>query len=140
MNNYDQYGWYTSVDTGRAATAEPPDYSETTTPGDHRANWTGRRWVVVPYAEAPEPIQPAPLVPASITPRQGLIMLARAGLLASVRQALDLMDGQAGEEARIDFDHASEWRRDWPLLLAMAAQRGLTDTQVDQMFIEAATI
>lgn len=140
MNNYDLYGWYTSVDTGRAATAEPPDYSETTTPGDHRANWTGRRWVVVPYAAAPEPIQPAPLVPASITPRQGRIILAQYGMLPQVDAYFAALAGDGAEVARIEWEYAQEWRRDWPLLLAMAAQRGLTDTQVDQMFIEASAL
>jgi hypothetical protein len=50
------------------------------------------------------------------------------------------MEGQPGEEARIDFERAGEWRRDWPLLLNLAAQFGLTIAQVDQMFIEASVL
>lgn len=81
-----------------------------------------------------------PVIPVSITPRQGLIMLSRSGLLATVNAAIDGMEGQAGEEARIDFDRANEWRRDWPLLNALAGGLGLTDEQIDQLFITAATL
>lgn len=76
------------------------------------------------------------LVPASITPRQGLLILNRYGLLTQVRTILDSLTGTEGEEARIDFERASEWRRDWPLLNSMAAVVGLSEDQVDQMFID----
>lgn len=57
---YDLHGWYTSeVLPGRSTTIEPPTLSETTAPGELRANWTGHQWLVLPYTEpppAPEPI------------------------------------------------------------------------------------
>jgi hypothetical protein len=81
-----------------------------------------------------------PDVPVSITPRQGLIMLSRAGLLSSVQAAVAGMEGQSGEEARIDFERASEWRRDWPLLNALATALGMTSEQIDQMFISASSL
>lgn len=87
-----------------------------------------------------QPNTSSPDVPVSITPRQGLIMLSRSGLLATVNSAIDAMEGQSGEEARIDFDRASEWRRDWPLLNQLASGLGLTDEQIDQLFITAATL
>lgn len=92
------------------------------------------QWVESPFEDSP------PAVPVSITPRQGLTMLSRAGALAQVLQALDAMEGQGGEEARIDFERATEWRRDWPLLNNMAALLGLSSDQVDQMFVSAATL
>lgn len=80
------------------------------------------------------------IVPASITPRQGMIILARYNLLTSVQTMLDGMSGQEGIEARIDFERANEWKRPWPLLNAMATSAGLSQEQVDQMFIEGATL
>ena len=80
------------------------------------------------------------VIPEEITPRQGKIILSRYGLTAAVTAYLDAMEGQAGEEARIDFEFASSWRRDWPLLCEAAAELGLTDAQIDQMFSEASLI
>lgn len=139
MNNFDQHGWYTSADNGREAAADPPIYSETATPGEDRANWTGKRWVVVPYV-APVPVEPSVAVPDIITPRQGMLILARHGILPVVQAMLDAMEGLEAIEARIDFERANEWRRDWPLLNAMATAAGISQEQIDQLFIEASVL
>ena len=80
------------------------------------------------------------LVPASITRRQARIVLSRHGHLAAVEEAIAAMPGQAGEEARIDWADALEFRRDYPLIETMRLLRGLTEEQVDDMYIEAAAI
>ena len=55
MPNYTNYGWYTStVIFGRATDIAPPDASTTTTPGQPRANWDGRAWVMLPYVTEPD--------------------------------------------------------------------------------------
>ena len=80
------------------------------------------------------------VVPGSITPRQGLLVLSRAGLLESVQAAIAGMEGQAGDEARIEWEYATCWRRDWPLLESVASGVGLTSEQVDDLFVQAAQI
>lgn len=141
MNNFDQYGWYTSEDNGRQATVGPPDLSETTTPGEPRANWTGRRWVVVPYTTAPpEPVTPGPEVPVSITPMQAELVLIEHDLLDAVAGYISGIPGKEGKKAQAQFNRAQEWRRDWPLLNAIAQGLGLTSEQLDQMFIEGAKL
>lgn len=85
----------------------------------------------------PDPVTP---VPASVTRRQARIVLSRHGYLATVEAALAGMEGQAGEEARIEWADASEFRRDHPLIAAIAAILGLTEQQIDALFIEAAAI
>ncbi len=89
-------------------------------------------WVVVPA--------PAPEVPQSVTMRQCRIALLDAGLLEAVQSSIATMPGTEGERARIDWEYALEVRRDWPLISYMAGDLGLTDEQVDAMFMAAAAI
>jgi len=81
-----------------------------------------------------------PIVPESITPRQGYIILSRYGLLAPVKAYFVGLEGQAGEEAQIELEFAQEWKRTWPTLINAATSFGLTEEQIDQMFIEAAAL
>ena len=120
------------------ATATPP---LETGDGEY-ACWENDAWSVkIEETIDPEPEpEEGPTVPISITPRQGMIMLSRAGLLATINAAIDAIEGQAGEEARIDFERATEWRRDWPLINALAGGIGLTSAQVDDLFIAASQI
>jgi hypothetical protein len=89
-------------------------------------------WVVVPA--------PAPEVPQSVTMRQCRVALLDAGLLDAVQSSIATMPGVEGERARIDWEYALEVRRDWPLIAYMAGDLGLTDEQVDAMFVTAAAI
>lgn len=108
-------------------------------PGEGQyASWNGESWEIK-AEEQPDP-ETVTTVPVSVTPRQGLIMLSRAGILSDVNAAIAAIEGQAGEEARIDFERANEWRRDWPLINNLAAGMGLTSQQIDELFIAAAEI
>ena len=89
-------------------------------------------WVVVPA--------PAPEIPQSVTMRQCRIALLDAGLLDAVQSSIATMPGTEGERARIDWEYALEVRRDWPLISYMAGDLGLTDEQVDGLFVAAAAI
>lgn len=56
---FDNYGWYTGEGEGKRSTNEvPSNTSMTTTPGQLRANWTGRGWVEVPYFTPAEETSP----------------------------------------------------------------------------------
>jgi len=87
----------------------------------------------------PNPPGP-PGVPISITPRQGYIILSRYGILAAVKAYFAALEGQAGEEAQIELEFAQEWKRTWPTLISAATSFGLTDVQIDQMFVEASAL
>lgn len=75
-------------------------------------------------------------VPASVTPRQVRLLLLSQNLLDRV----EAMIAQQDEATRITWEYASEFRRDDPLLLALAGNLGLTEEQIDQFFIAAAQI
>lgn len=92
----------------------------------------------------PQPPQPfsAPDVPAAptVTRRQALRALHEAGLLTGIEAAINSMPEPARSAARIDWDNAAEFRRDFPLLLQLAAAMGLTAAQIDSLFITANTV
>lgn len=73
---------------------------------------------------------------APVTPRQVRLLLLSQGLLS---QVTDLI-AQQPEAAKIAWEYASEFRRDDPLLLSLAATLGLTNQQLDDFFIAAAVI
>lgn len=82
-----------------------------------------------------------PDVPAVVTMRQARIALLRAGLLSQVDAAIAAMPAETGgDEARITWAYGAEVRRDGPLIGQLAPGLGLTDEQIDNLFIEAATL
>lgn len=79
-------------------------------------------------------------VPQVVTMRQARIALSRSGLLAQVEALLSAMPGQAGEEARIEWDYSSEVHRNKPFVLQLGGALGLSSEQIDQLFITAAGV
>ncbi|CAB5079529.1 hypothetical protein UFOVP143_6 [uncultured Caudovirales phage] len=75
-------------------------------------------------------------VPVSVTPRQVRLLLLQQGLLANVEAMI-----KAGDQAtQITWEFASEFLRNDPLLEQLSKALGLTDAQVDQFFIAAASL
>jgi len=62
--------------------------------------------------------------------------LLQAGLFDNIEAAMT----QADRAWRIEWEYAIEFRRDWPALVAMQPLLGLTDTQIDDLFVLAATL
>lgn len=83
---------------------------------------------------------PPPPVPQSVTMRQARQAMLSAGILAQVDALIAAMPGEEGESARIDWNHARDVKRDWPLIGALGPQVGLNEQQIDDLFIYAATI
>lgn len=81
----------------------------------------------------------AQTVPASVTMASARIILLRAGITdAAVRaQIAAIEDVLTREEALIQWDYEQRVRRDSPLVAMLAAALGLTEGQVDDMFIAA---
>ncbi len=79
-------------------------------------------------------------VPQTVTMRQCRIALLDAGLLDAVQSSIATMPGADGERARIDWEYALDVRRDWPLINALGSQLGLTEQQIDELFIAAAAV
>lgn len=80
------------------------------------------------------------VVPALVTMRQARQAMLSAGILSQVDALIAAMPGEEGESARIDWNHAREVKRDWPLIGALGPQVGLNEQQIDDLFIYAATV
>lgn len=77
-----------------------------------------------------------PTVPRSVTIRQGCQALEEAGLLASIEAYIS----QAPRYVQIDWERATSIDRAWPTLGALKDAMGLTDEQIDTLFVKAATL
>lgn len=81
------------------------------------------------------PVPPAP-IPAQVTMRQARLALLGAGLLDTVETAIMA----AGPAAKIEWDYATEVQRSSGLVPAMATALGMTEAQIDELFVTAATL
>ncbi len=87
--------------------------------------------------DANKPIQP---VPQSVTMRQARLALLQAGKLQAVNNAIASMTGPQGEAARIEWDYSNEVKRDQLLTISLAQSIGMTESEMDALFIEAAKL
>lgn len=106
-------------------------------------------WIVM-QGERPTPehvaqadgtwIIPPASVPEMVTMRQARQAMLYAGILGQVDSLIAAMPGEEGESARIDWNHARDMKRDWPLIGPLGQQVGLNEQQIDDLFIYAGSI
>ena len=89
-----------------------------------------------------EPVIPEPesSVPEKVTMRQARLALHGAGLLPQVQAAIDALPEPPRTLAQIEWDYSSEVFRNREFVNMLGSQLGLTDEQIDQLFIQAATL
>lgn len=85
----------------------------------------------------PESTPAAPAAPDRVNNSQMREALRRAGLLGAIN---GFIAGLGSEEAEIAWEYGNEIFRVSPLVQAAQAALSLSDEQVDQLFITAATI
>jgi len=87
----------------------------------------------------PDPYVPPPTpIPSSVTRFQALAVLAAGGYLDTVRTHIATLD--QNNVQRLAWENATEWERSSPTLNALATMLGLTDAQVDDLFIAASQV
>jgi len=94
---------------------------------------------VVDGVIVPAPTPPVP-VPQSVTMRQARLALHAAGLLAGVDAAIASMQEPAKTAAAIEWEYASAVERNAGLVPAMAAALGMSEADIDDLFIAAAAL
>jgi hypothetical protein len=75
-------------------------------------------------------------VPTRVTMRQARLALLGAGLLDAVTTAV----GKADKAAQIEWEYAGFVERNAGLVPAMASALGMTDEQIDALFVAAAAL
>jgi hypothetical protein len=88
--------------------------------------------VIDPY------IAPPPPIPSSVTRFQALATLAAGGYLDTVHTYIDTLP--RSNITRLAFENATDWERTNPTINTLAQMLGLTDAQVDDLFIAASQV
>lgn len=79
-------------------------------------------------------------VPQSVSMRSARLALLQAGVLATVNTTIANMQGVEGDAARIEWEYAQEVRRDSALVLSLIPLLGMTDSEIDGLFILAGSL
>lgn len=87
------------------------------------------------------PVEPPLYIPESITKAQGMAVLIQAGLWADILADYEAIEDPT-EKALMEVAlfHTNDWRRDSPRLNAAATKRGITQEQLDGMFLAGSKI
>lgn len=85
-------------------------------------------------------IDEAVVIPESVSRAQGKAALLGVGLLGAVEDFIDSLEGDEKALALLAFNETNEWRRDSPFLNQAAASLGVTQEQMDELFLEASGI
>lgn len=94
-------------------------------------------WDALEASQNQQPI--APTVPQSLSRAQARAALILAGLIDQVQPAIDtIADPLQRALVQNDWDNRSTFDRDNPTLLSLSSALGLTDAQLDGLFIEGA--
>ena len=96
----------------------------------------GMLWDGAVLSNPPPPEPDPPGVPHSVSMRQARLALLGAGLLDSV----DAVVAQSPRAVQIEWEFATDVWRDRDLVASLGGALGLTDDQIDGLFIAAAAI
>lgn len=87
------------------------------------------------FTPPPEEIIPI-VVPESITARQARLVLHSKGLLNSVEPSIESLPEPERTNAKIEWEYATTLHRNNPFITVLGNALGLTETEIDELFIE----
>lgn len=87
---------------------------------------------------APEPYVPP--VPRVLTMRQARLVLFTAGLINAVQTAIDSLPSPDKEKAQIEWDYSNEVQRHNGFVAALGPALGLSEAQIDALFVTGAAL
>jgi hypothetical protein len=79
-------------------------------------------------------------VPSSVTMRQARLALLAEGKLSDVQVAIDSLQSPMKEQAQIEWEYASDVEITNPLIVNLMGVLGFTDTDLENLFIEASKL
>ena len=93
---------------------------------------TYKKYIVTPLTQAELDANFKATVPDVISMRQARLALLGAGLLATAESAIA---NGTDEAMKIEWEYATEVRRDWESLITMATALGISEEGLDNLFI-----
>ena len=81
-----------------------------------------------------------PSVPVAVTMRQARLALHAAGIYSLVDGAIASLEEPGRTTAQIEWEYATELRRDHQLIAMIGAGLGMTEEEIDSLFSSAASI
>lgn len=98
-------------------------------------------WTVVAETCNPAYLNQTYEVPQSITRAQAIGALILSGLDDDVQPAIDAIENPMHRKlAQNDWDNRLTFERDNPTLIGLAAAMGMSESDLDQLFIQAAQL
>ena len=80
-------------------------------------------------------------IPARVTMRQARLALLQAGLLDDIELAINNLEEPTLKRAvQIEWEYAQDIRRDWQALIMITEAMGMTEEQLDELFIAASKL
>ena len=93
-------------------------------------------WIAAYVPPPPEPVA----VPQIVTMRQARRVLLAAGRLTDVNNAINALPSPAKEEAQIDWEYGQEVQRHNGFVSLLAPVLGMTEADMDALFIAGAAL
>ena len=73
--------------------------------------------------------------------RQARLALLQAGLLDDIELAINNLENETTKRAvQIEWEYAQDIRRDWQALIMITEAMGMTETQLDELFLTASKL
>lgn len=92
------------------------------------------------YGPIAEYVTPPVSAPKEITMRQCRLQLLSDGLLDAVGTAINALPSPQKEAAQIEWEYSAKVSRDSALIASLAPALGLTDADIETLFIEASQL
>ena len=94
------------------------------------------KWKIIEVDDSP-----AIEVPQVVTPRQMRVALIMSGTsIASIEAMINALNEPDQSIVRTTWEYSTEFKRDNEILNSMAGSLGMTETDIDNLFILAATL
>lgn len=119
--NHPDFGWI-------AFTCDPDDTME------YSADIHDRALAMNPAAY----VAPPPTVPQVVSPYQARVALLNAGLLDQLTTLM--ADPSTPQAAKIAWEYATEWDRSSDFILSLGPSLGLSEADIDNLFIAASKV